>query len=41
MATATLTAVRALITDLEGGFDINYADNTNATPRNGQNPTQG
>ena len=34
MATATLTRpVRALITDLEGGFDINYADSTNITPR--------
>lgn len=34
MATATLTrAVRTLITDLEGGFDINYTDSTNLTPQ--------
>ena len=33
MATATLTkAVRALLTDVNGGFNIEYADPTNKTP---------
>ena len=34
MSTATLTkAVRALLQDVEGGFNIEYTDPTNKTPR--------
>ena len=41
MATATLTkAVKSLLTDVQGGFNIEYSDPSNQTPRAAQQTDQ-